>query len=288
MPSEPFTRKDGQGVGVGLVVIAHAGLWHEAATHTITRHPGPLAEVRPRGRVQSRPGLCRPSSRTWSRTHGAVPFRTRNGIVGAVLILQLHLCCRYGPLLGESGTGGASMSVAVWSGSLVAWERELAALKERIGPVFGRAEVRATAGAFLDGVLSGVGRKTGWLLAEQAGLDRPYRMQSLLGRSRWDAEALRDRVRADVIEALGDRDGVLVIDETGFLKKGEHSVGVARQYSGTAGRIENCQIGVFLAYASRYGQALIDRRLYLPEAWAQDESKRAKAGVPEEITFATK
>src|SRR5215216_1559598 len=112
--------------------------------------------------------------------------------------------------------------------------------------------------------------------------------QSLLGRSRWEAETLRDRVRADVIEALGDADGVLVVDETGFLKKGEHSVGVARQYSGTAGRIENCQIGVFLAYASRYGQALIDRRLYLPEAWAQDESKRAKAGVPEGITFATK
>ena len=163
------------------------------------------------------------------------------------------------------------MSVAVWSGSLVAWERELAALKGRIGPVFGRAEIRETAGAFLDGLLSGVARKTGWLLAEQAGLDRPYRMQSLLGRSRWDADALRDRVRADVIEALGDRDGVLVVDETGFLKKGEHSVGVARQYSGTAGRIENCQIGVFLAYASRFGQALIDRQLYLPEAWAKDE-----------------
>src|SRR4051812_14476632 len=180
------------------------------------------------------------------------------------------------------------MSVAVWSGSLVAWERELAALKERIGPVFGRAETRATAGAFLDGLLSGVARKTGWLLAEQAGLERPDRMQSLLGRSRWEADALRDRVRADVIEALGDADGVLVVDETGFLKKGEHSVGVARQYSGTAGRIENCQIGVFLAYASRYGQALIDRRLYLPDAWAQDDSRRAKAGVPEEVAFATK
>ena len=180
------------------------------------------------------------------------------------------------------------MSVAVWSGSLVAWERELVALKERIGPVFGRAETRATAGAFLDGLLSGVTRKTGWLLAEQAGLERPYRMQSLLRRSHGDADALRDRVRADVIEGLGDRDGVLVVDETGFLKKGEHSVGVARQYSGTAGRIENCQVGVFLAYASRYGQALIDRRLYLPDVWAQDESKRTKAGVPEEITFVTK
>ena len=143
-------------------------------------------------------------------------------------------------------------------------------------------------GAFLDGLLSGVERKTGWLLAEQAGLERPYRMQSLLGRSRWNADALRDRIRADVLEALGDGDGVLVVDETGFMKKGEHSVGVARQYSGTAGRIENCQIGVFLAYASRFGQALIDRRLYLPEAWAQDESKRTKAGVPEEITFVTK
>src|SRR4051794_31817348 len=151
-------------------------------------------------------------------------------------VLLLHLCCRHGPLLGECGRGGASMSVAVWSGSLVAWERELVALKERIGPVFGRAETRATAGAFLDGLLSGVARKTGWLLAEQAGLERPYRMQSLLGRSPWDADPLRDCVRADVIEVLGDRDGVLVVDETGFLKKGEHSVGVARQYSGTAGR----------------------------------------------------
>src|SRR4051794_37549146 len=180
------------------------------------------------------------------------------------------------------------MSVAIWSGSLVAWERELAALKERIGPVFGRAETRETAGAFLDGLLSGVARKTGWLLAEQAGLDRPHRMQSLLGRSRWGAEGRRGPLRADGVEGPGDADGVLVVDETGFLKKGEHSVGVARQYSGTAGRIENCQIGVFLAYASRYGQALIDRRLYLPDAWAQDESKRTKAGVPEEVAFATK
>src|ERR1044071_7763668 len=185
-----------------------------------------------------------------------------------------------GMVLSWTGLGEGTMSVAVWSGSLVAWERELAALKERIGPVFGRAEVRQTAGAFLDGVLSGVARKTGWLLAEQAGLERPYRMQSLLGRSRWDADALRDRVRADVIEALGDRDGVLVVDETGFLKKGEHSVGVARQYSGTAGRIENCQIGVFLAYASRFGHAFIDRRLYMPHDRADDRARRLKVGVP--------
>src|SRR5690349_15042569 len=180
------------------------------------------------------------------------------------------------------------MSVAVWSGSLVAWERELAALKERIGPVFGRAETRETAGAFLDGLLSGVARKTGWLLAEQAGLERPYRMQSLLGRSRWDADALRDRIRADVIEALGDRDGVLIVDETGFLKKGEHAVGVARQYSGTAGRIENAQIGVFLTYAGGKGHALIDRELYLPEAWCDAPDKRAEAAIPDEVAFATK
>lgn len=150
------------------------------------------------------------------------------------------------------------MAVAPWAGSMLAWERELARLKERLGPAFGRAEVRRSAGAFIDGLLSGVERKTGWLLAEQAGLERPYRIQSLLGRTAWRADHLRDLMRAYVLEALGDTDGVLVVDETGFLKKGQNSVGVARQYSGTAGRIENCQVGVFLAYASRFGQALID------------------------------
>jgi len=180
------------------------------------------------------------------------------------------------------------MAVATWSGSLLMWERELAALQERISPVFPRRELRETAGAFLEGLLSGIERKTGWLMAERAGMERPYRMQSLLGRSRWSAEALRDQVRTYVVEALGEADGVLVVDETGFVKKGRHSVGVARQYSGTAGRIENCQVGVFLAYASRFGQALIDRRLYLPEAWAEDGERRAEARVPEDISFATK
>ena len=131
-------------------------------------------------------------------------------------------------------------------------------------------------------------RKTGWLLAEQAGLERPYRMQSLLGRSHWDADALRDRVRGYVIEALGDADSVLVVDDTGFVKKGRHSVGVTRQYSGTAGRIENCQVGVFLTYASRFGQSLIDRRLYLPKNWAEDAHARDKTQVPDAIPFATK
>jgi len=180
------------------------------------------------------------------------------------------------------------MSVGEWSGSLLSWEGELSTLKERLGPIFGRRELRETGSAFLDGLLSGVERKTGWLMAEQAGLERPWRMQGLLGRSRWDADALKDEVRRYALEALGDTEGVLVVDETGFVKKGAHSVGVARQYSGTAGRIENSQVGVFLAYASRFGQALIDRQLYLPEAWAGDAERRAAANIPEHIGFATK
>ena len=180
------------------------------------------------------------------------------------------------------------MSVADWSGSLLDWERELGLWKLRLGPVFGRREVRETGSAFLDGLLSGIARKTGWMMAEQAGLSRPWRMQALLGRSRWDAEALRDEVRAYALEALGCADGVLVVDETGFVKKGRHSVGVARQYSGTAGRVENSQVGVFLAYAGPLGQALIDRRLYLPRAWAEDGARRAKTQVPDEVGFATK
>jgi SRSO17 transposase len=180
------------------------------------------------------------------------------------------------------------MCVASWSGALLAWEGELSALKDRVGVVFGRRELRETGYAFLDGLLSGVERKTGWLLAEQAGAARPYRMQSLLGRSRWQADVLRDSVRAYVVEALGDPDGVLVVDETGFLKKGTHSVGVTRQYSGTAGRIENCQVGVFLSYASRFGHAFIDRRLYLPKDWAEDEVRRSDAAIPENTEFCTK
>ena len=180
------------------------------------------------------------------------------------------------------------MSVASWSGSLLAWEQELTALKARVGRVLRRRELRETGADFLDGLLSGVERKTGWLMAEQSGAERPYRMQSLLGRSQWDADRLRDEVRDYVVEALGDADGVLIVDETGFVKKGDHSAGVARQYSGTAGRIENCQVGVFLAYASRYGQALVDRRLYLPESWTKDRARCAKASIPEAVAFATK
>jgi SRSO17 transposase len=180
------------------------------------------------------------------------------------------------------------MAVASWAGSLLAWQRELVDLKALVAQVFGRRELKETSGVFLNGLLSGIGRKTGWMMAEQAGAARPYRMQSLLGRSRWEADDLGDQVRDYVIAALGDADGVLVVDETGFLKKGAHSVGVARQYSGTAGRIENCQVGVFLGYASRFGHALIDRRLYLPQVWADDAARRAKATVPQATRFMTK
>jgi SRSO17 transposase len=180
------------------------------------------------------------------------------------------------------------MVVSAWPGPLLRWDEELAAFKARLASAFGRAEVRQSASAFIDGLLSGVSRKTGWQLAEQAGLDCPYRIQSLLGRSSWQADALRDLVRTEVLQSLGDPNGVLVVDETGFLKKGTHSVGVARQYSGTAGRVENCQVGVFLGYASRFGQALIDRRLYLPQDWAGDAARRQQAAVPQTASFATK
>ena len=128
----------------------------------------------------------------------------------------------------------------------------------------------------------------GWQLAEAAGDRTPDGVQEFLSRVHWDADAVRDDLRAYVMEHLGGLGGVLVLDETGFVKKGDKSAGVQRQYSGTAGRIENCQVGVFLAYASRYGRALIDRALHLPESWASDRARRAGAGIPEAVGFATK
>jgi len=168
------------------------------------------------------------------------------------------------------------------------WSEELEALCERIAPRFGRVEVRRRAGAFLRGLLAGVERKNGWQLAEHAGEHTPDGMQRLLNHARWDADEIRDDLRDYVAAQLGDPRGVLVVDETGFLKKGTKSAGVQRQYSGTAGRIENCQIGVFLAYASRHGHALIDRELYLPESWTADRQRRRQAGIPEEVEFRTK
>lgn len=170
----------------------------------------------------------------------------------------------------------------------VAWAAELDRLGARIAPRFLRVEPRRRALAYLRGLLAPVERKNGWQLAEAAGDPTPDGMQDFLSRMRWDAEAVRDDLRAYVVEHLGDPGAVLVLDETGFVKKGTRSVGVQRQYSGTAGRIENCQVGVFLAYASGKGHALIDRALYLPERWAGDPARRAKAGVPEEVAFASK
>ncbi|AUY54777.1 IS701 family transposase [Streptomyces sp. CB01881] len=159
----------------------------------------------------------------------------------------------------------------------------------RIAGRFRRVEPRATARAFVLALLSGVERKNCWRMAEQAGHARPGPMQRLLRSTRWDADAVRDDVRAYVLEHLGADNGVLIVDETGFLKKGTASAGVQRQYTGTAGRIENTQVGVFLAYASSRGRALIDRRLYLPDAsWCQDTERRTRAGVPDQAQFATK
>lgn len=159
----------------------------------------------------------------------------------------------------------------------------------RIAGRFRRVEPRATTRAFVLGLLSGVERKNCWRLAEQADHARPGPMQRLLRTARWDADALRDDVRTYVHEHLGTDNAVLIVDETGFLKKGAASAGVQRQYTGTAGRIENSQVGVFLAYASSRRRALIDRRLYLPDtSWSRDLERRTRAGVPEHVEFATK
>ncbi len=153
---------------------------------------------------------------------------------------------------------------------------------------FGRVEPRRQARAFLLGLLSDVDTRTCWQLAEQAGDRTPHRMQRLLGEAVWDADKVRDDVRDYVVDKLGDPGAVLILDDTGDLKKGTASVGVQRQYTGTAGRIENAQVAVFLAYASRHGYTLIDREVYLPRSWTDDPARCAAAGVPEHVRFATK
>jgi SRSO17 transposase len=153
---------------------------------------------------------------------------------------------------------------------------------------FGRVEPRRAAAAFVAGLLSDIDSKSCWQLAEEAGHARPDAMQRLLYRAVWDADAVRDDVRALVADRFGDPDAVLVVDETGDLKKGTHSVGVQRQYTGTAGRVENAQVGVFLAYASRHGHTLVDRRVYLPASWTDDRDRCRAAGVPDQVEFATR
>jgi SRSO17 transposase len=165
---------------------------------------------------------------------------------------------------------------------------ELDRVHERIAGRFGRAEPRARVREYVCGLVAGLERKNGWTLAERAGEVGPDGMQRLLRRADWDVDGVRDDVRDYVVEHLGARDGVLIADDTGFLKKGTRSAGVQRQYSGTAGRTENCQVGVLLAYASRYGHALIDRELYLPRSWAEDRDRCRDAGIPQEVEFVTK
>jgi SRSO17 transposase len=165
---------------------------------------------------------------------------------------------------------------------------EFEALFARIAPAFSRSEVRHWVRSYLAGLLAPVPRRNAWQLAGHLGEMTPDGVQRLLNAARWNADQVRDDLRTYVVEHLGDPSAVLVVDETGFLKKGDKSVGVQRQYSGTAGRIENCQIGVFLAYASPKGRTFLDRELYLPKEWCQDPERRRRAGVPEEVAFATK
>jgi SRSO17 transposase len=168
------------------------------------------------------------------------------------------------------------------------WAEELTAVARRIGRHFPRIEPRQRALGYVRGLLSDAERKNGWQLAELLGEPTPDGVQHLLGRAEWDAEAIRDELIRYVRDTLGHPDGVLVVDETGFLKKGTKSTGVARQYSGTAGRIENCQVGVFLGYATPRGRALLDRALYLPKEWTEDRQRCRQAGVPRAVRFATK
>jgi SRSO17 transposase len=168
------------------------------------------------------------------------------------------------------------------------WVLWLTEVERLLGPYLTRRDLRRRAWSYVRGLLSPVERKNGWQVAEVNGDATPYGVQHLLGRAQWDADGVRDALRAYLLTHLSDPQAILVLDETGFLKKGKQSAGVARQYSGTAGRVENCQIGVFLAYASVHGHALLDRELYLPKEWTNDPERCAGAGIPAARTFTTK
>src|SRR3954467_1050258 len=186
-------------------------------------------------------------------------------------------------MIGRGWMSGASIEE-----TLELWAASLREIKQRIRPLFRQQRVATNAGLFLEGLLGEEQRKTGWMRAEAAGDPGPWRQQAILGRRDWDADALRDIVRDYVVEHLGDDDAVLVIDETGFLKQGNASCGVARQYTGSAGKITNCQIGVFAAYVSCHGHAFIDRALYLPRCWTDDPTRLTAAYVPDDVGFSTK
>jgi SRSO17 transposase len=164
------------------------------------------------------------------------------------------------------------------------WQSEFSAVIDRIAPRFRRYEPLRHAAELMSGMVSGLDRKNCWTIAEHRGAATPDGLQHLLARASWDADAVRDDLRDYVIDAFGDRGAILVVDETGDTKKGIHSVGVQRQYSGTAGRIENSQVAVHLTYAAPRGHALIDRALYLPKSWTEDAVRCADAGIPEKTS----
>jgi len=172
--------------------------------------------------------------------------------------------------------------------AITAWTEDFTTLVARIGPRFARAEARRHAADYLRGLLGRTERKNGWQLAEAVGDATPYGLQQFLYRATWDPDAVRDDLRAYVVEHLGDPEGVLVVDETGFLKKGDKSAGVQPQYSGAAGRTANAQIGVFLTYAGARGHTFLDRALYLPASWTDDRARCRAAGIPDDVAFATK
>src|SRR6185436_19170309 len=186
-------------------------------------------------------------------------------------------------MVGRGWMSGASIEE-----TLELWAASLREVRARMRPLFTQERVAASAGLFLDGLLGEERRKTGWMRAEAAGDPGPWRQQAILGRGRWDADALRDIVRDYALEHLAADDAVLVVDENGFLKQGKTSCGVARQYTGSAGKITNCQIGVFAAYVSRHGHGFIDRALYLPKSWTDDPTRLKATHVPGTVGFATK
>jgi SRSO17 transposase len=172
--------------------------------------------------------------------------------------------------------------------ALSEWSATLKTFGQKLGKHFARSEARQAAFDYIQALLSPVERKNGWQMAEQVGYSNPYRVQHLLGRAQWDADAVCAEIQQYAVAHLKSQTDILAIDETGFLKQGEQSVGVQVQYYGTTGHLENCQVGVFMSYLSDKGQTLLDRRLYLPRSWAEDQSKRKKTAIPEEIEFATK
>src|SRR6187455_1441674 len=186
-------------------------------------------------------------------------------------------------MVGRGWMSGASIEE-----TLELWASSLRDAKARMRPLFTQERVAASAGLFLDGLLGQERRKTGWMRAEAAGDPGPWRQQAILGRGRWEADALRDLVRDYALETLADAGAVLVLDETGFRKQGRSSCGVARQYTGSAGKVTNCQVGVFATYVSRNGHAFVDRALYLPKAWTDDPARLAAAHVPPKMGFAIK